>query len=222
MFSKIRETGLGYSLQILFNRVVPCRLFRCRRFLILELPEPPQTASRPLPDLVYRWAETAEEFQQAQQLSGVNKLPSDSQVRLAIAVKNQQVIGVIWTAAEVFPESELGLHYEMRPGNFWFFSTCVHQDHRRRGVYRNLFAFTANQLRIEIPTSRFWLAINPDNQRSMQAHLAMRVRPAARAFSIRVTRMAKARTTPYENYQLKLLRKGTWNCWKNPLRVKIP
>lgn len=222
MFSKIREAGLGYSLQILFNRVIPCRLFRCRRFLILELPAPPPPAPLAAQDLIFRWAETPEEFQQARQLSGVQQLPSAPQVRLAIASINQQIIGVIWAAANIFSESELGLRYELREGDFWFFSTFVDHTHRRRGVYRSLLAFAASELRTERSTSRFWLAINPHNQRSMQAHLAMGVQPAAHAFSIRTTRLAKIRTTPCGDYHLESLRKGTWNCWKKPLLVKIP
>lgn len=222
MFSKIREAGLGYSLQILFNRVVPNRLFRCRRFLILKLPAPPQAAPPASQDLIFRWAETPEEFQQARQLSGVPSLPSAPQVRLAIASLNQQIIGVIWAAANVFSEPELGLRYELRQGDFWIFSTFVEQTHRRRGVYRSLLAFTVNELLAERSTSRFWLAINPHNQRSMQAHLSLGVQPAAHAFSIRITRLAKIRTTPCGDYHLESLRKGTWNCWKKPLLVKIP
>ena len=221
MISKIKTTGFKYSLQIFFNRVVPEKLFRCRRFTIFEL------ASQPGPSpndrsTEFRWTETEQDLLLTQELTGVQLEQPVGPVRVCLALDNQKIIGAIWCTPANFDERELGMRMVLAENHFWLYSAYVSNSHRRQGVYRHLMSFLTSHLISENPRARFWLAINPDNRRSMAAHRSFGIRPAARVFAARTGSRAFCRIRPRDSDTIGLVRKRTDNCWQKPLTIEIP
>ena len=218
MFSKIKETGFRYSFAILLNRVIPRRLFRCRRFFIFQLVDraSQNTTSAPF---TYAWSTGQRERQSAMRLTGVDQPPINA--RLATVFENQTLVAAVWLSPSGFDECELGLRFELNNDDFWLFSAYVLPAYRRQGIYHALLNFVADSTHTENPKRQIWFAINPDNIRSMKAHGTFGVTRQARIFSLRLLSMAYGRCNPLGESTVHSERRITMHCQHSPILVRL-
>lgn len=218
VFSKIKETGFRYSLAILFNRLIPRCLFRCRRFLIFQLSAPTRQ-NRTGSHYTCVWSTGQTERQAASQLTGVEYPPAKA--RLATVFENGTLVAAVWLSPESFGELELGIRFHLNDDDFWLFSAYVVPAYRRRGIYRCLLRFVANSTYEENPKSRIWFAVNPDNLRSMKAHADFGVTPQARVKAFRLFNITYAGVVPLNESHVQTERSLTMHSQRNPLVVGL-
>ncbi len=166
--------GFLYSCGILFNRIVPERLFRFRIFRIFELFPSQERRSgdrgsdSPSDQLTFRWCESEEDFAAAQKLTYYRPTESSgANQKCCLAVDWADAVGGVWIATEFFDESDLGVRIRLNHQQSWLFAAFIERSHRRRGIYRRL----VNQALSQQPRSvRTYASINPTNKASIAAH----------------------------------------------------
>ena len=186
LLKKIKQTGLAYSFAILFNRVVPQWLFRCRRFVVYQLD--PQLiaesmAAHPQDDAIQiRWcqseldysaAETVTYFQRSlstgKLLACVAEQVDESPTADAATNDSSQLAGGLWAATEQFDESDLGVRILLKPDQVWLFAAVVAKPFRRRGIYSQILAFIVAELATQ-EINQTLVAVNPRNIGSHAIH----------------------------------------------------
>jgi len=218
VFSKIKETGFRYSLGILFNRLMPRCLFRCRRFLIFQLTVPTHQNSSGN-DYTCVWSTGQTEMKAASQLTGVEQPPANA--RLATVFENETLVAAVWLSPGSFGEVELGIRFHLNDDDFWLFSAYVVPAYRRRGIYQCLLRFVVNSTCEENAKSRIWFAVNPDNLRSMKAHADFGVTTQAKVNAFRLLSMTFASVVPLNESHLQTERSFTMHSQRNPLVVGL-
>ena len=232
LLSKIKDTGFKYSIAIAFNRVIPQWLFRIRRFNVYELPPVARISDHPNPA---RIAENEHEVHLAELLSGCLRADSDGSCEVAIIQQEEQVIAALWTSAEQFYESELGLQLKLSDCQRWLFSAYVDRPYRHQGHYRELLNFVTTVTTTSLagqgalsdsssqdPNRVFLLAINPDNRRSMAAHRSVGAKPVARVTAWRILRFARVSTKSMSpDWEAIVERNSTNDCLKKPTVVRF-
>ncbi|TWU60040.1 hypothetical protein Poly51_03140 [Rubripirellula tenax] len=192
MLNRLKSRGLLYSLGIVFNRVVPERIFRFRIFRIFEIGLPTEKAIEiPAPDgITFRWCETDEDFAQARSLtyfqseSGGEGPESPKRACLAIDTDEPmgtQTIGGVWIGDDYFDETELGVRILLTENQSWIFAAMVAKAHRRRRIYRRLlWHVVASQ------KQTLFASINPTNKASIAAHAPFIRRTAGTCIVLRI------------------------------------
>lgn len=89
--------------------------------------------------------------------------------RIAVAWLNDRPIGCAWIATGSFEESELGLVFELQPGDAWLFAAVVEPSSRNKGVYSQLLAFLIEELKRD-GIRRILLGVTFGNDASQRAH----------------------------------------------------
>lgn len=231
LLEKIKNTGIRYSLAILFCRIVPSWFFRTRKFQVFQVDDLPDRVSEsthpaPADPVTIKWAQTEKEFTDAEQLSGFERTSSKGRFQVAIAASktadsdSSNVVGALWIATEQFDESELGLEITLSDDQGWLFSGYVLGGQRGQGIYRQVFAFACEALAKESKTG--WFAINPLNQRSMKAHQKLNAKSYGCVRATRFLSMAYCSTSSdTKQMELSLNRRGTFNFRTKPLRLTI-
>ncbi len=217
MFGRIQETGWKYSLAILFNRIVPRVLFRCRRFVIFETQGPTTSGEVPrqLPaGFSVSWAESESTVTAAESLTGFHRTMSAGKHRAAIVTHAGTIIAALWCTELQFDESELGVTMDLAEDQRWLFSGYVDPEYRKRGIYRHLFEFVTGTCGTD---HQYLLAINPDNRRSMSAHQSPGLRPVGRVFCLRCLRIVYCSGRG----QVSSNRRWSINFTKRPVRLQV-
>jgi len=166
MLQKIRKHGLAYSFAIAFNKLVPQRLFRFRRFVVYQLRVGPEFSKLPTVETLV--CESEAEFKSVEELTGYYFWRGTNQIAVRADVEDVPA-GGMWATADPFLERELGVEMVMMPMQCWLFSAQVANDYRRQGVYSQVL----DRLRGEMAQRKFThplVAVNPFNRRSNRIH----------------------------------------------------
>jgi ribosomal protein S18 acetylase RimI-like enzyme len=219
VITRIRQSGFSYSLQILFNRLVPEWLFRCRRFTVFVLPSRIDFVD--VENVSAEWADPSADEAIRRQLERFPTRVSGGSNRVCVARRANNLAGFVWCASRHFDETELGLRIVLPPHQYWIYSAYVLREYRRRGVYRQLLACVTRDLHHKDPQAQLLLAINPDNRQSVAAHTAFGVQPQVRVFALRLGRIAGCRVKPAGGCRAALNRSWSRDWKRHPLLLEI-
>lgn len=196
MNKPLLSRGVLYSLGIVFNRLVPERLFRFRvcRVLRLQPLGTDNTTSEMMP-IAIRWCESEDDFRQAERLTQFQPVGGNAREDLAACLAHASMydssdrahtdsgqcrapeaaseidssgspLAGLWRAENRFDEVELGVRMLLADDQAWIAAAIVAKSYRGRGVYRRLL----NHVLTDSPNQRHFAAINPANRASMAAH----------------------------------------------------
>jgi GNAT superfamily N-acetyltransferase len=213
MIQKIREKGLVYSFAIMFNRIVPARIFRYRRFVIFQLK--PAESINPHTHVKTSWCESDEDFEESGKVTYYSR-SSDSE--MAVRADYDGVIaGAMWATVEQFVESELGISIAMEKNQTWLYAARVDDAFRRKGVFAQILDCIRKELAQRGLTHQL-VCVNPHNIGSVKAHSRCSFYTPG---SVRVIRFYKT-TFCLAQGDVSCDRFVSWNSDKNPIQVRIP
>jgi hypothetical protein len=167
ILQQIRSRGLFFSFAVLFNRVVPATVFRCRVFRVYQLSAdalapPPKALS-----LEVSKCDLPTESELAREVTRTGHGSWNSPATECwLCRDDDQAIGGVWIGHDFFCESDLGVTVVLGQQQCWLFSAFVQKHRRGAGVYRCLLGKVLEQCQ---PKTVF-CAINPTNRASMAAH----------------------------------------------------
>lgn len=196
LISIIRRNGVYYSLAILFNRMVPPALLRCRYFVVFELD--PATllqsinlnagpASPARQDTAIFPCVTGADFKYVSHVTCF--APTSRSKYLAYGVRtDDEVIGGVWGAIHDFDETELGLRICLEPNQSWVFAALIKKEFRNQKLYPPLLAELVKSFQTH-GTSQVLVSVNPLNQPSMRVHSKYARRKVGAAFVFRFLHM---------------------------------
>ena len=141
LFKKIKDAGIMYSFAILFNRVVPAWLFRCRRFVVYQMDSGSVDSVTIAPEVSVNWCESESELIAAETLTFFKREYSGGDSKACQATISGELAGAFWANTKLFDESELGVQIVLEPQQVWLFAALVNNNHRRKGVYSNILRF---------------------------------------------------------------------------------
>ena len=212
MLEAIQRNGFFYSFAILFNRIVPQRLFRFRRFVVFEL-----THVDPIADdhpVAIRWCKTDEDFQAVEAVTYCPR--TDDRAEAVLAEIDGQVAGGFWVTGGAFLESELGVEIELAPSQVWLYAARVDPAFRRRGVYSRLLS-AACWRKQQQGFQQLLVSVNPHNIGSHKIHLGQSTRSPGRVTAMRVWKTAVCRATGSITCDSSL----SWNSDQRPVVIRI-
>ncbi|MEM9643615.1 MAG: GNAT family N-acetyltransferase [Planctomycetota bacterium] len=219
MLGSLRRRGLLYSAGVVFNRVVPERLFRFRITNVYRLKPYDQSqdsCSTPSPSLKFIACQNPDQFDQANRITGFESPSHRDADRLDafLAVDDSgTAVGAIWSITPRFEEPELGLRYVLAANSKWWFAARVLPEHRGQGVYTQMLGAVLNQA----PNVRHYVAINPTNRASMAAHRKFVSYPLLHFSTARLLGVAYCRFGTGN----RLGHRWTSNARANPIRIDI-
>ncbi len=172
--SKIKQTGLKYSVAILFNRFVPEWLFRMRRFVVYRMdpPKPDHSETKPANpnDSVSINRCTGEsEITAVEYLTYFRRSYSTGNSIAYGAKRNDQLAAGMWAATDCFDENELGVRVLLNPKQTWLFAARVDKEFRRQGLYSKLLNFVMSDM-LQQGFADQLVSVNPDNIGSNRIH----------------------------------------------------
>lgn len=171
LINRISNKGWIYSGAILFNRIVPKWLFRCRRYCVYQLAiQPPWDADKERQEGgEISWCKSEEQLQAVENLTYFRREYSPGPVRAVQAIVDGRLVGGFWAATEFFDEDDLGVRVMLEPQQAWLFAALVSRDCRGRGVYSKILQFITSELAAKGLTEQI-VAVNPNNKPSHRVH----------------------------------------------------
>ena len=132
IINRIKRTGLIYSFAIVFNRIVPEWLFRCRRFVVYQLdPSKADSVSEKLnarkadsaaqknSPVSVRWSVTESDLLSTEKATYFQRSDLHGKLQGCLAEVNEQPAGGFWVAENQFTESELGVRIVLDSNQVW-------------------------------------------------------------------------------------------------------
>lgn len=172
-FADASKRGWMYTGAILFNKLVPVWMFRCRRFVIyrLRISEPGngKAAQDDVLDIDVSWSETDEQFESIESLTRFNRADAVRPVRAVQAMVHREIQGAIWLSTELFDEVELGVRVTLAPTQAWLFAAMVNKQMRGQGIYSAILNFITSELD-SLGFEDVLVAVNPANKPSNHVH----------------------------------------------------
>ena len=174
----LRRNGWIYSAAIMFNRLVPAKLFRFRYFVILKLDpdsfgDSGQRNKRSNVEISVDsktfWCTHPDQFRAVERVTFFDRLTSPEKC-FACGVKvGDDTAGGIWGATHCFEESDLGLQLQFTPDQAWIFAALVDKQHREKGLYSRLLSTMVRELSSR-GLCQLLVAVNPFNRASHRVH----------------------------------------------------
>lgn len=215
MLNQIRKRGLLFTFAILFNRIVPEALFRCRYYTIFKMDVPSSKEFAPIDlELSCSSCSTPEEIESVQGLTGYHQ-STENDTAWQAKVSNQLVAG-FWSATNSFEERELGVRVQLEPNQAWLFSAFVAKPHRGARIFPNLLRFTINGLNDRNAPDQY-AAVNPVNRSSMKVFSSQASSQVGSVLAIRLFAMVVCLSFG----QVKRNRTITWNRNTAPIEIRL-
>lgn len=192
MLKQIRQKGVFSSLELIFNRIVPARLFRFSIGDVFELDlSKLEESSGGLAeaDLVFQSVHESKDRDALRSVTW-NTVPIDTTTKdhgYAITKPDcpTECLGGVWGGIESFTEQNLGFRIHLEPDQGWIYCAYIEKSLRGKGAYQRLLAFAANDL-AEHGIERLYVVIQPWNHASIHVHRKYSQRRAGRVIVIRV------------------------------------
>jgi GNAT superfamily N-acetyltransferase len=169
--NKIREVGALFTLTLGMRRLIPAAVYRYTRMAILEIV--PSELIAVAADESVRWAT----FQDLRLLASFGHEPEVLRHRLTagaracILTEGQELLAYVWFHSPCHQEEDLGVRFDLDPGEIWLFDAMVERGQRGRGLYPRLLRTAARDLGCE-GVRRILIAIETANRNSIRAHEA--------------------------------------------------
>jgi GNAT superfamily N-acetyltransferase len=230
-----KQTGWKFSIAILFNRIVPQRLFRMRRFVVYRIAIA-AACTDPSIDLntsseaaivdsiapsadsslsVSRCVDEAEIGLIEQMTYFQRSYTTGNSIAYAAKLDDRLAAGM-WAATSCFNEQELGVKISLDENQTWLFAALVSKHFRRRGIYSKLLRFTVADMAKQGYVEQL-VAVNPDNLASNQIHKSLSQETVGQVLAIRFWRTTCCWTWGG-------IRKDStisWNSTKSPIGIQF-
>lgn len=219
LVNKIRQTGLRYTFAIIFNRIVPEWLFRCRRYVVYQLnPNMAGPAGSDSVRIAYCSKDEIPAVEKLTYVSAEKCTSSDdpNDLRPVKAEFNGELAGGLWMATRMFQEMELGVRYELAPKQAWLFGALVDKPARGKGIYSKMLSFVVPEEAAKGHT-QILVAVNPDNRPSHRVHQKNSVRKIG---IIRCMRLLKS-SWCWASGDLEYERSFSLNSFNNPILIRF-
>lgn len=207
--------GWRYTGSIIFNRLVPAWLFRCRRFVIYRLRS--QTALDGHSNVKIEWCETDEQYQLVEKLTHFKREAAGAPVRAVQATVENELHGGFWMAIESYIENELGVRVMLEPKQCWLFAAKVSKNMRERGIYSNILRFITSELHSQ-GIQDLLVSVNPTNKPSNHVHQKHADSCIGNATAIRFLNWAWCFSSP----SIKQKSSFTSNAKLRPIELSVP
>jgi GNAT superfamily N-acetyltransferase len=190
----LRRSGWIYGLAILFNRLVPAKLFRFRYFVVYQLDPGSFSGEQQANDRTNRpsdvfsqtfWCDHSGQFRAVEDVTYFDRSTSSGRQFACGVEVDHQTVGGIWGATESFDESELGLRLQFMPNQAWIFAAVVKKEHRSKGLYTKLLSTMVRELSSR-GANQVLVAVNPFNRTSNRIHSRYSFGKVCAVASIRV------------------------------------
>lgn len=217
----IKQNGWMYSIAILFNRLVPARLFRMRRFVVYRIAiekasNAQSNGSAADSSITVHQCNTKADIEAVERMTYFQQNRASGNA-LAYGVNlDDQIAAGMWAATERFDENELGVRICLNENQTWLFAALVPKQFRRRGLYSRLLNFTIIDM-----TERGYLdqlvAVNPDNIGSNRIHQALSEETMGHVLVIRLWKTACCWTSGNISKDSTI----SWNAASRPIGIRF-
>lgn len=219
----LRRNGYFYSAAIVFNRLVPAWLFRCRWFVVYELDGklgdlrhgPTRDQAPDAPQIEVRRCGDSTEYDDVEELTYFRRGTASGATTACRAEVEGRLAGGFWAAADAFDESELGLRIRLEPQQARLFAALVHRDFRRMGIHSRMLRFMLADLQSQGRTEAF-VAVNPTNVGSNRVHAQHALATTGSVFVARLFCVAVCWTRG----RIRCDRWHTWNATRKPMEIR--
>jgi hypothetical protein len=212
-FKNASKRGWRYTGAILFNRIVPEKLFRFRRYVVYRMKiQEPRIES----DIEIQWATSDEQRASAAKTSFIDQALFSNPLRAAIATIDNQCVGAFWVAAEHFDESELGVRVMLGPKQVWLFAAMVNKEKRGLGIYSQILQFVTSELGSEGIVDLL-VAVNPVNKPSNHIHKKHSSETVGMVSAVRFLNWAAC----FPGKPITAKSNFTMNAKRNPVQIRI-
>ena len=211
IIDKVRELGIGFVLETVFESIVPAWLFRIASIAVYQLDfekmsgAPVSNASVSLCD-------------DEQELAQLKEFTSDYSVqRQVIGVQakvDDQIVGGLWLATHDYHDHDIGLSFPLGSERTWVYSARVDPAYRRQGIYSHLMSESA-QSRNRQQKSAPLIAVSSVNQASRKA-IQRFATLVGKVRVIRIGTVAWASSTG----DLQQTQNWTFQCKRRPIEVQ--
>ena len=221
MQSRSRILSLKYKFAILFNRIVPQRLFRMRRYVVYEMDVSKTKAaaelreSLPGGDVQVSACQTEDQIRAVEALTWFKREYSSGKNRSFQATIDGQLVAGVWLASEIFDENELGVRLMMNERQTWLFAAFVAKSFRGQKIYGKLLPFVVNEASQDFPS--VLLAVNPDNLPSKEVHRKLSQRTVGTVVAIRLFSISAC----WVFGQIRKDRTISWQAKKDPIQLTV-
>ena len=212
IINKVRELGIGFVLETVFERIVPAWVFRISSMAVYQLEFDKLSGAR-LSNASVKLCDSEQELAQLRELT--SDYSEQGHVIGVQAKVDDQIVGGLWMATDEYRDHDMGLSFSLEDDHTWIYSARVEAAYRRQGIYSHLMSESA-QSRKRQQKSAPLIAVSSVNQGS---------RKAIQRFStfvgnmlvIRIGSVAWARTTG----DLQQDQNWTLQCSRRPLQLKL-
>lgn len=218
---RIKQNGWMYSIAIVFNRLVPERLFRIRRFVVYRIAvgegSNDQSAdSTSDSSIAISRCATEADVAAVEQITYFQKSQASGNA-IAFGAKLDDLMGAgMWAATECFDENALGVRICLNENQTWLFAALVPKPFRRRGLYSKLLSFTIADMAEHGYVNQF-VAVNPDNVGSNRIHQRLSEETVGHVLAIRFLKTTCCWTSG------KIVKDSTisWNSSSRPIGIQF-
>ena len=206
---KIGKLGIGYVFERAFESIVPAWMFRCSSVAVYQL-DFDRFSGDPFSAAAIKICDGEHELQQLREFTSV-----DSTIGV-LATVDGEAVGGLWIALNDYEDRDLGLSFLLGDQGAWIFAARVDEEFRRRGIYSQLMAQSA-EARKNAGRAAPFIGVSTLNKGSHKA-IKRFGKFVGKVFVIRVGSMAWARSSG----DLKQNQSWTFQCTRQPLELKCP
>jgi GNAT superfamily N-acetyltransferase len=183
---KAREVGLFYTVALGIRRALPARVLYVGRTILLEMRRDQERAAGDIRDGI-RWSlrndsELLTAFGHSLELVRRRLSAGDTACML---IEAERLLGYVWFHGLQHEDENLGVCFQLAPGEIWLFDAMIAPDHRGRGLYPRLLRVAAEDL-WRRGLSRILIAVEASNRNSLQGHLAAGARAVGSVCGLRI------------------------------------
>ena len=221
MLSRNSIANLKFKFAILFNRIVPQRLFRMRRFVIYEIDvDKAQSVTESSLEsqtsgLEIAACQTEDQIKAVEALTWFKREYSSGKNRSFQATIDGKLVAGVWLACDFFDENDLGVRLMLDQRQTWLFAAYVSKDFRGQKIYGKLLTFVVNEAARDFPS--VLLAVNPDNTPSRIVHQKWSQRTVGTVVAARLFGVSMC----WVNGQIRKDRTISWQAKKQPIQLTV-
>ena len=205
---KIRTLGIGFVFERAFESIVPAWMFRCSSVVVYQL-DFDRFSGDPFSAAAIKVCDGEHELEQLREITSV-----DSTIGV-LATVDGKAVGGLWIALSDFEDRDIGLSFLLGDQGAWIFAARVDEQYRRRGIYSQLMAESA-EARKSAGLAAPFIGVSALNKGSHKAIKRFGTY-VGKVLVIRVGSMAWARSTG----KLKQNQSWTFQCTRRPIELEV-
>ena len=209
---KIQSLGFGFVFERAFERNVPAWICRFCSLAIYQV-DSDKLSDSPFSIARLKICDNAQELKQLEEVTSSSGDPKDSIG--FVAMMDDEVAGGLWIALGDYRDHDLGLAFLLGDNGAWIYSARVDEAYRRRGIYSQLMAESA-QSRKNAGHAAPFIGVSKLNHGSHKAIQRFGT-PIGQVSVIRLGSMVWARTKG----DLQQKQKLTFQCTRCPIQLSL-